>query len=70
MTGYEGLYKNTDEKQISLADKLNSGKTGFLLKQVISKLFDMHLIGIVLNRVLGYFWQDRHKHKKTFHTVP
>jgi hypothetical protein len=48
MIGYVRQGTNTIEKQISLADKLNSGKTDFLLKQVILKLFCMLLIGIVL----------------------
>jgi hypothetical protein len=34
-TGYARLCTNTDEKQISLADKQNSRKIGFLLKHVI-----------------------------------
>jgi hypothetical protein len=43
-------------KQISLANKLNSCETEYLLKQVICKLFVMLLIGIVLIWVTSDKW--------------
>jgi hypothetical protein len=48
MTRYSWLCLNTNAKQISLANKINFCKTGFLLKQVIFLLFNMLIIGIVL----------------------
>ncbi len=51
MTGYAWLWKNTNEKQISMVDKLNFCNKSFLLKQTMFKLFDTLLIGSVLIRV-------------------
>jgi hypothetical protein len=44
------------KSKISLADKLNSCETSILLKQVIFKLHDMLLIGIVLIWLIRDLW--------------
>jgi hypothetical protein len=52
MHGYAQI---PNQNHVSLAIKLNSFKTGFLLKQVIFLLLDMLRTGVVLILAISYF---------------